>query len=146
MMFCSTKGVCNLGKCSGRELFLCSTGLLFGLWLLYLGAMKWIGGPGMFVGYIGTTFADTWLPGIMVTLTAWVILVAEPLLGLWLISGKCARCAWLATAGLMFMLAFGQTVLQQHATVANNWQFVILALACAALSDSTCCEKPAESD
>ena len=75
---------------------------------------------------------------------AWLIVVAEPVLGAWLLSGKRQRAAWTATAKLMFLLMFGQTMLQKHDVVANNWQYFVLALVCAALSEPTLVD--AESD
>lgn len=118
--------------------------LLFGTWLLYVGASKWVAGPGGFVDHIAVGFSSTWSPDILNRLLAWIILIAEPVLGAWLISGCCASLAWSATALLMFMLTMGMTLKQEFGTVANNWQYVVLALACATLSknDAACC-KPA---
>ena len=118
-----------------HELFLLGARLCFGAWLLYLGITKWTGGAGGFVGYLENEFASTWLPGFLVTVTGWLILLAEPVVGLWLLVGKCQRWAWLAATLLMFILMFGQTLLQKYDVVANNWQYLILALACAALCD-----------
>ena len=127
---------CNLGT---KQYFLLGARLAFGLWLGYVGTMKWIGGSNHFIGYIQTAFAATWLPSQLVLATGWIIICAEPILGLWLLTGKCGRCAWTCTALLMFMLTFGQTVLQDHATVVNNWHYFIFALACAALADNKEC-------
>ena len=119
----------------GRELFLFGARWGFGFWLLYVGASKWMGGPGGFVGYISSSFAETWAPAALLVVLGWVIIIAEPLVGLWILTGRAAKLAWIAAAKLMFILMFGQTMLQQYATVANNWQYCILCLACAALTE-----------
>ncbi|MFM1846929.1 MAG: hypothetical protein RL417_403 [Pseudomonadota bacterium] len=115
-----------------RECFLGSVRLFFGGWLLFVGLSKVLGGPAGFVGYIESEFAATWLPGALVALLAWVILVAEPLVGGWLLVGKRQRLAWLCAAALMFLLMIGKTILRDFATVANNWQYLVLCLAAAA--------------
>lgn len=135
MKYCP-KEICKL-DC--KDFFLFGARHAFGVWLLYVGLSKWIfTGSGNFVGYIEQTFAATWAPGIMITALAWIILVAEPILGLLLIIGKCQRCVWLITAKLMFILMFGQTMIQKYDTVANNWQYVVLALVCAAMCGPVC--------
>lgn len=134
-MFCCPKKICNL---KGKELFLFGMRVAFGLWLLYIGLMKWISGPFGFVDYLTNSFSATWAPAFLVVGLGWIILVLEPLVGLWLLSAKKQRLAWLASCDLMFLLMFGQTMLQEYATVANNWQYVVLTLACAALTDPEC--------
>ena len=124
--------IMNFLKLDTRAFLLTSLRWTFGFWLLYVGVGKWLGGPAGFVGYIETQFAATWLPAILTTTTAWIIIIAEPLIGLWLMLGKVQRLAWIAAAGLMFMLTFGQTVLQEYESVANNWQYLILCLVAAA--------------
>ena len=109
--------------------------ITFGTWLLYTGLWKWISGPTGFVAWIVSDFSKTWSPEILNTTLAWTILVAEPAFSLWILSGFKARLAWTATAALLFMLTFGKTLQGDFATVANNWQYLILALACAALSE-----------
>jgi len=124
------KGCCG-AQCSPREFFLHGVRLAFGIWLLYAGLMKWMGGPANFVGYITNEFAKTWSPGALNTLLAWLIIIAEPVLGVWLISGVRPRCAWKATTLLMFLLLIGMTMLGKP-EVTGNWQFFILCLGCAA--------------
>lgn len=109
--------------------------LFFGVWLLYVGMVKWIlFGPENFVGFITAAFNATWSPPILNSALAWIIIIAEPLAALWILSGKKPRTAWMSTAMLMFLLLFGQTILQKE-TVTDNWHYVIIALVCAALSD-----------
>jgi uncharacterized membrane protein YphA (DoxX/SURF4 family) len=126
---------------SGSQLFTYMARMTFGVWLLFVGLSKWFNGYENFIGWISSDFASvTWMPAILITLTSWLILIAEPLCGLWLLIGKSQRCAWLSAGMLMFMLMFGQTLLMKYDTVANNWQYVILCLACAAMSsNSSCC-------
>ena len=128
--------ICNCSCLSnGKELFLFGTRLAFGVWLLYLGLSKFIFiGPENFVGYISNSFAETWIPSFLILVTSWVILIGEVVLGAWLIIGKAPTLAWIATAKLMFILMFGQTVLQEHAVVFQNWHYFFIALLCASLS------------
>ncbi len=125
-------------KCSNydtRRFFLCGMRLFFGLWLLYVGLAKWIFmGPHVFVGYITAEFDKTWSPHILNVLLAWLIMMAEPVLAVLILSGKKARTVWALTSLLMFLLTFGQTILMKPDVIAN-WQFLVLTLLCAALSD-----------
>ena len=50
------------------------------------------------------------------------------------ISGRRPRLVWTLTALLMFLLTIGQTILLKPEVIAN-WQYLVLTLACAALSD-----------
>lgn len=129
-----------------RKFFLCGMRLYFGIWLLYVGLVKWlVMGPDAFVNHITTAFDATWSPHNLNVLLAWLILVAEPLLALFILSGKKPRKAWMLTSLLMFMLTFGQTILMKPDVIAN-WQYLVLTLLCAALcdpSDSGCCAKQA---
>lgn len=118
-----------------RSFFLCGMRFFFGLWFLYVGLSKWVViGPVTFVGYITTDFDKTWSPHALNVVLAWVILVAEPALALLILSGWKARLVWALTALFMFQLTFGQTMLMKPDVIAN-WQYLVLTLACAALSD-----------
>lgn len=118
-----------------RRFFLCGMRLFFGVWLLYVGLYKWVAmGPEVFVGYITGEFDKTWSPHLLNVLLAWLIMIAEPVLAALILFGKKARIVWTLTALLMFMLAFGQTILLKPEVIAN-WQYLVLTLACAALSD-----------
>jgi uncharacterized membrane protein YphA (DoxX/SURF4 family) len=122
-------------KYDTRRFFLFGIRIFFGSWLLYIGLSKWIFmGPGMFVGYITAQFDKTWSPHILNVLLAWLIMIAEPILAVLILSGKKARIAWTLTSMLMFLLAIGQTILMKPDVIAN-WQYLVLALLCAALSD-----------
>lgn len=118
-----------------RKFFLFGMRFFFGLWLLYVGFTKWIFmGSDAFVGMIAGEFDKTWSPHALNVLLAWLIIVAEPVLALLILSGKKARVAWTLTALLMFLLTLGQTILMKPDVIAN-WQFLVLTLVCAALSD-----------
>lgn len=122
-------------KYDTRRFFLFGIRLFFGLWLLYVGLSKWIFmGPGMFVGYITDQFDKTWSPHILNVLLAWLIMVAEPVLAALILSGKKARKVWTLTSLFMFLLTIGQTILMKP-DVIGNWQYLVLVLLCAALSD-----------
>lgn len=122
-------------KNDARGFFLFGIRFLFGAWLLYVGLSKWIFmGPAVFGGYITGQFDKTWSPHALNVLLAWVIMAAEPILAFLILSGREPRKVWTMTTLLMFMLAVGQTILMKPDVIVN-WQFTVLALACAALSD-----------
>ena len=122
-------------KYDTRRFFLFGIRLFFGSWLLYIGLSKWIFmGPGMFVGYITAQFDKTWSPHILNVLLAWLIMIAEPVLAVLILSGMKARIVWTLTSMFMFLLAIGQTILMKPDVIAN-WQYLVLVLLCAALSD-----------
>lgn len=123
-----------------RRFFLCGMRLFFGLWFLYAGLAKWLFiGPNEFVGYITSDFDKTWSPHLLNVLLAWLIIIAEPVLAIFILSGKKARMAWMLTSFLMFLLLMGQTILMKP-TVIDNWQFLILTLFCAAWSEPDECQ------
>jgi uncharacterized membrane protein YphA (DoxX/SURF4 family) len=122
-------------KYDTRRFFLFGIRFFFGSWLLYAGLSKWIFmGSRTFVGYITTQFDKTWSPHGLNVFLAWLIMIAEPVLALLILSGKKARTVWALTSMLMFLLTIGQTILMKPDVIAN-WQFLVLVLLCAALSD-----------
>jgi uncharacterized membrane protein YphA (DoxX/SURF4 family) len=122
-------------KYDTRRFFLFGIRFFFGLWLLYAGLSKWVFmGPAIFVGYIAAQFDKTWSPHLLNILLAWLILIAEPVLAVLILSGKKARKVWTLTSLFMFLLVFGQTLLMKPDVIAN-WQYLVLVLLCAALSD-----------
>ena len=124
---------CDVGP---RRYFLFGMRMFFGVWLLYAGLVKWIAfSPSGFVGFVVKDFQDAkaWPSPGLITALAWLILIAEPVLAIWLLIGKCARCAWATTALLMFLLLVGQSILMKP-SVTDNWHYVIMTLVCAALS------------
>ncbi len=120
---------------SPRQYFLFGMRIYFGLWFLYVGLTKWILiGPTNFVGFITTEFNKTWSHPVLNLGLAWLIIIAEPLLAMLVLIGKKPRCVWTLVSMLMFLLTIGQTILMKPDVIAN-WQYLVLALACAALSD-----------
>lgn len=118
-----------------RRFFLCGIRVYFGIWLMYAGLAKWLMiGPDVFVGYITAEFDKTWSPHNLNVFLSWLILVAEPVLALLILSGKQPRKVWAITSLFMFMLMFGQTLLMKPDVIAN-WQYLVLTLLCAALSE-----------
>ena len=118
-----------------RKFFLFGIRIFFGLWLFYAGMMKWVAmGPTVFVGFITAEFDKTWSPHVLNVALAWLIIIAEPVLALFILSGKKERIAWTLTALLMFLLTIGQTILMKPDVIAN-WQYLVLTLFCAALRD-----------
>jgi uncharacterized membrane protein YphA (DoxX/SURF4 family) len=122
-------------KYDTRRFFLFGIRFFFGSWLLYAGLSKWIFiGPGGFVDHIASQFDKTWSPHILNVSLAWLIMAAEPVLAILILSGRKARMVWTLTSLLMFLLTIGQTILMKPDVIAN-WQFLVLVLLCAALSD-----------
>ena len=119
-----------------RKYFLFGMRFFFGIWLLYAGLVKWIMiGPENFVGFIATDFDKTWSPHALNVTLAWLIMIAEPILAALILIGKKPRTVWTLTALLMFLLTMGQTLLMKPDVIAN-WEYLVLTLVCAALSDS----------
>lgn len=117
-----------------RSFFLLGMRVFFGVWLLYVGLVKWISiGPSAFTGFIAAEFDKTWSPHALNVALAWIIIVTEPLFGAWILSGWKPRLAWAMTALLMFQLVMGQTLLKKPEVIAN-WEYLVLTLACAALA------------
>ena len=122
-------------KFDTRRFFLFGVRFFFGVWLLYVGFSKWIFmGPGVFVGYITSQFDNTWSPHILNVSLAWLIMAAEPVLAVLILSGRKARAVWMLAALFMFLLTIGHTILMKPDVIANR-QFLVLVLLCAALSD-----------
>jgi len=122
-------------KYDTRRFFLFGARLFLGLWLLYVGISKWIFmGPAVFVGYVTAQFDKTWSPHVLNVSLAWLILFAEPVLALLILSGKKARKVWTLASLFMFLLTIGQTILMKPDVIAN-WEYLVLVLLCAALSD-----------
>lgn len=118
-----------------RRFFVMGVRLCFGIWLLYAGMLKWVAiGPNNFVGMITQDFDKTWSPHALNMFLAWLIMIAEPVLSLCLLSGVKQRLAWTCTTALMFLLVAGQSILMKPDVIVN-WQYLVLTLTCAALSD-----------
>lgn len=122
-----------------RKYFLCGMRFCFGIWLMYVGLTKWLLlGPNVFVGYITEPFDKTWSPHMLNVALAWLIIIAEPVLAALILIGRKQRSVWTLTALLMFLLTIGQTILMKPDVIAN-WQYLIITLVCAALSEPEKC-------
>jgi len=125
-----------------RRYFLLLMRVFFGLWLLFAGLNKWIPkGPAPFIEQTQTMFADAWPPRWLITILAWLIAISEVVLALLILSGWKPRLIWSLTAALMFMLMMGLSILMLP-NAADNWQFIVLASVCAALSGPCFCRRP----
>ncbi len=78
------------------------------------------------VSYFQTTFAETWLPGPLVTLHGYMTPFIEALIPLWLILGWRLKFAWLFTGLFTISLAFGMSVLGKHDVASGNYNYVLL--------------------
>ena len=105
---------------------------------LCLGVLFFFAGFGKFMAPGGFTamaqkiqegFAGTWLPGILVAPYAHVLPFVEIAVGTALLLGLCTRWAFFLSGVLLVSLAFGMMVQQQHAVVANNFNYVLFAVA-----------------
>lgn len=120
---------------SSRRYFLVAMQVFFGIWLLYAGVTKFVMmGASGFVGFITTEFDKTWSPHALNVALAWLILIAEPVLALFILSGFKRRLVWTLTALLMFLLTMGQSILMKPEVIAN-WEYLVLTVVCAALSE-----------
>lgn len=72
-------------------------------------------------------FAQTWLPGPLVTMQAYTTPFAEAILSVWLVVGLRLRLAWLVTGLYMIALAFGMAVAGKHDVAANNYLYVLIS-------------------
>ncbi len=81
------------------------------------------------VHYFQVQFADTWLPGPLVTAHGYVTPFAEALIVLWLLTGIRLQAGWVFASLFMVSLAFGQMVLKQQAVAAANFSYVLLCCA-----------------
>ncbi len=118
-----------------RRFFVFWIRIFFGIWFLYAGLFKWISiGPDGLVNMVTSMFDKTWSPHWLNVILAWIILIAEPVLSLWILSGKWQRLAWTVTSVFMFQLVAGQTLLMKPDVIAN-WQYLVLTVVCASLSD-----------
>jgi uncharacterized membrane protein YphA (DoxX/SURF4 family) len=81
------------------------------------------------VHYFQTQFADTWLPESLVTLHGYVTPFAEVLIVLWLLTGVRLQAGWVFASLFMVSLAFGQMVLREYASAADDFNYVLLCAA-----------------
>lgn len=119
------KCCCMDGKSAGLAVGRWALGVLF----FFAGLGKIMGGVGGFVnGYLVPAYSETFLPGPLVTAYGYALPWVELLLGLGLILGICRNCVLFTTALTLISLAFGKMLVQDHATVANIFIYIVLAV------------------
>ena len=104
--------------------------LRFALGVLFLFAAigKFAGpGPAGFANWTLQEFEATYLPRFMLIPYAYTLPYLEFVLGVVLILGIFTRTSLTVAALLLISLALGKMVLQDHATVANNLNYVFMA-------------------
>ena len=120
----------SIRQMNASDLFILGARLTFGTWLFYVGSAKWLGGAAKFVGFITSSFSKTWIPEPLLLLTGWGILIAEPVIGIWLVLGLTKRWAWISAAALMFWLTFGQTVIKPPRDQIGLSRYLLLGIGC----------------
>lgn len=116
---------CCDGRAAGAALGRWALGVLF----FFAGLGKIMGGVGGFVnGYLVPAYEKTFLPMGLVKVYGYALPFAEVILGILLVIGICRNCTLLLTGLTLISLAFGQMLVQQHATVANIFLYIILTV------------------
>ncbi len=107
-----------------------------------LGIMFLVGGlsklmtlGGFVNGYLVPAFSKTFLPGGLVAAYGYALPFVETLIGVLLILGLFRPFALLLTGLTLISLAFGQILIQQHATVASIFIYVFMTAAALWMSD-----------
>lgn len=78
------------------------------------------------VGYFQSAFAETWLPGSLVTMHGYLTPFIEAIIPIWLILGWRLKYAWLFTGLFMISLAFGMSVAGKYDIAAGNYNYVLM--------------------
>jgi thiosulfate dehydrogenase [quinone] large subunit len=103
--------------------------LSLGMLFLFAGLGKFLGpgGPGGTANWLVGEFEGTFLPSALLLPYAYALPYVEVVLGAALILGVATRPVLMVTALLLISLAFGKVLLKDHATVANNLNYVLIA-------------------
>jgi thiosulfate dehydrogenase (quinone) large subunit len=109
-----------------------------GVMFLIAGVTKLLKLGGFVKGYLVPAFAATFLPGALVAAYGYALPFVETVLGVLLITGLCRTTALLVTGVTLISLAFGQILLQQTATVANIFMYILMVAAALYMSDRDC--------
>lgn len=99
-----------------------SLGILF----LVGGVAKLTALGGFVNGYLVPAFSKTFLPSALVAAYGYALPFVETALGVLLLVGIWRVGVLLLTGAAFLSLAFGQILLQQHATVANIFLYVLM--------------------
>jgi hypothetical protein len=86
------------------------------------------GGISGTVGYYSKLFAQSILPGVLVTAHASVIMGVEFILAAWLLSGYRLALAWKAAACVLLSLAMGMIFAGKTDVASDNYGYVALCL------------------
>ena len=97
-----------------------------GLNMLLHGATRFGPNYGKFIAWTQDLFADTWLPGALVTLEAALIPGVEFAIGVLLILGFKTRIAVVAGFVLMATLVFGMNIIQDWELVSRHLIYSIV--------------------
>lgn len=73
-------------------------------------------------------FAETWLPGPMVTLHGYLTPFIEAIIPIWLIVGWRLKVGWLFTGLFMTSLAFGISVAGKYDIAGINYNYVLMCV------------------
>lgn len=102
--------------------------LALGVLFLFAAIGKFAGpGPTEFATWILQEFEATYLPRFLVVPYAYTLPYVEFLLGVVLILGVFTKVSLILAALTLISLAFGKMVQQDHATVADNLNYVLMA-------------------
>jgi thiosulfate dehydrogenase [quinone] large subunit len=99
--------------------------LFMGLNMLLHGAVRLGENYQIFIVWTQGVFADSWLPGWLVTLEARLIPGVEIIIGVMLLLGLKTRLALIAAFVLMATLVFGMNVVQNWELVSRHLIYVI---------------------
>ena len=113
-----------------------------GLMFLVGGVSKLCGLTGFVTGYLAPAFAKTFLPVWMVMAYGYALPFVETLVGVLLLVGCCRKFSLVVAGITLISLAFGQSLLQGFAIVANIMLFILMTAAALFLQEYDWCGWP----
>ena len=121
-------------KCMAPAIIRWAMGTLF-----LVGGIAKLGNlTGFVTGYLVPAFAKTILPEGLVAVYGYALPFVEVILGGMLILGFFRNLALFVSGLTLISLAFGQILLQQHATVANIFVYILMVSAALFMSAQDC--------
>lgn len=111
-----------LAKCMAIALLRWTLGLMF----LMGGISKVFALKGFVTGYLVPAFEKTFLPGWLVAMYGYALPFAEAILGILLLTGFFRTAALFGTGLTLISLAWGQMLIQGHATIANIMVYILM--------------------
>lgn len=109
-----------------REVAYAVLRITVGVMFLFFGASKFLNGVGGFVDGLHERFAESPLPGFLVTVFATMLPFLEVILGTLLVLGLYTSAALAATGLLLVALAFGTVMEPDFAGVARNVNYALV--------------------